>query len=99
VARGKSVIHLDISSNNLTQKGAKKVFKELTFNESLISLAIGSVDSVSKNKIGSGSAVRQLALYLQQSVFLQFLDLQSSQLLDSGLAILSEGLKANQTLI
>lgn len=58
VAKSRSIIHLDVSSNNLTQKGAKKVFKELGNSESLISLTAGSVDNVSKNKIGSGSAVR-----------------------------------------
>ena len=47
-----SIIHLDLTQNNITTKGSKKVFKSLASNISLISLRMGNIDNTSKNKVG-----------------------------------------------
>ena len=52
IAKSKTVVHLDISSNQITHKGAKKIFQTLLYNASLISLKLGSIDGINKNKIG-----------------------------------------------
>ena len=70
VTKSRSIIHLDVSSNNIGHKGAKRVFKALAENQSLISLAIGSVDNVQKNKIGNESALKHLVHLLINSRFL-----------------------------
>lgn len=94
IGRSRALIHLDLSSNQLTHKGAKKVFKALLYNPSLISLALGSVDNISKNKIGP-KGVKHLVNLLQNSKQLEFLDIRGSLLTDSGLISLCEGLKGN----
>ena len=47
-----SIIHLDLTQNNITTRGSKKVFKSLASNFSLISLRMGNIDNVSKNRVG-----------------------------------------------
>ena len=47
-----SIIHLDLQQNNITSKGAKKIFKGLISNNSVISLKVGNIDNIQKNKIG-----------------------------------------------
>jgi predicted RNase H-related nuclease YkuK (DUF458 family) len=58
VAKSHCIVHLDISSNNISSNGTKKVFKALSGNDSLIALAVGSVDNVQKNKIGIPSVMK-----------------------------------------
>jgi hypothetical protein len=53
VTPSKSLVHLDISSNQITSHGARSVFKALLINQSVNSLKIGTVDNVQKNKIGA----------------------------------------------
>lgn len=52
IAKSKSVVHLDLSSNCITHKGAKKIATCLLPNCSLISLKLGSIDGINKNKVG-----------------------------------------------
>jgi hypothetical protein len=69
VSRSKTLVHLDLSSNAITPKGAKKIFKMLLPNLSLISLKIGSIDSIQKNKVGH-KGIANLITLLQYSMFL-----------------------------
>lgn len=92
VARSKCIVHLDLSSNQITQKGAKKIFNTLIQNTSLISLKLGSIDGVHKNKVGH-KGITGLVNLLQYSKYLQFLDLRSNILSDSGILILCEALQ------
>lgn len=52
VKRSKSMIRLDLSSTELSHKGAKRIFKSLCKNESLTSLSLGCVEGVYRNRIG-----------------------------------------------
>lgn len=90
----KSIIHLDLSSNELTYKGAKKIFRSLLTNNSLISLRLGNYDGVHKNKIGY-RGVKHLNSFLMISEYLQFLDLRGNLICDQGVFEMCEGLKKN----
>ena len=98
VKNNQNIIHLDLTQNNITTRGTKKVFKALCSNFSLISLKIGNEENVSKNKVGS-KAVPKLNNLLKTSQVLSFLDLRSTNLTDSGLTLLADGLLANRTLL
>ena len=92
-----SIIHLDLAQNNISAKGAKKVFKGLANSESLISLNIGNFENVNKNKVGA-KAVPKLNQLISSSQVLSYLDLRSTNLTDSGLALLCDSLKGNTCL-
>ena len=53
VAKSKNIVHLDLSQNEITHKGAKKIFTYLLTNCSLVSLKLGSHENIHKNKIGA----------------------------------------------
>ena len=97
VARSKTLVHLDISSNQLSSQGAKKVFKALLVNQSVASLSVGTMDNVQKNKLGS-QGVKHLVPLLKDSQFLAILDIRGTVLTDSGLISLCEGLTNNKIL-
>ena len=73
------------------------MFKALAQNFSLISLKIGNVENVSKNRVGV-KAVPKLNKFLTASQVLSFLDLRSTNLTDAGLSQLCTGLVGNRTL-
>jgi Ran GTPase-activating protein (RanGAP) involved in mRNA processing and transport len=52
IKRSNSIYHLNLSSTGLTHKGAKRIFRALHKNESLVSLSLGCIDGVLKNRIG-----------------------------------------------
>jgi hypothetical protein len=52
VKRSKSLYHLDLSSTLFTYKGARRIFRSLRKNVSLISLLLGCVEGVNRNRIG-----------------------------------------------
>ena len=56
IGKSKNIIHLDVSSNQITHKGAKKLFKALLPNTALVSLKLGAGESLQKNKIGAKAA-------------------------------------------
>jgi Ran GTPase-activating protein (RanGAP) involved in mRNA processing and transport len=87
-------VHLDLSSNEITHKGAKKIFKSLLTNNSLISLKLGSIDGVHKNKIAA-KGMTNLVDLMQLNSFLQFLDLRSNVLCDNGIITLCDALFNN----
>jgi len=92
-----SIIHLDLTQNNISAKVAKKLFKALVNNITLISLRIGNIENVNKNRLGA-KAVPKLNELLQTSQILSFLDLRSTNLTDSGIALLCKGLVCCKTL-
>ena len=47
-----SVIHLDVSQNNITPPGFEHLFTALETNSTLVSLEIGNLDSFNINKLG-----------------------------------------------
>lgn len=52
IKRSKSLYHLNLSSTALTHKGGKRIFRALRKNESLVSLLLGCVDGVYRNRVG-----------------------------------------------
>ena len=73
------------------------MFKALASNFSIISLKIGNIENVNKNKVGV-KAVPKLNMFLKSSQILSFLDLRSTNLTDAGLIALCDGLIDNITL-
>ncbi len=53
IRNSSSIIKLDISANELEAKGGEIILKALEENESIVSLVIGSIDWMLKNKLGS----------------------------------------------
>ena len=53
VKKSEQIVYLNVSQNSLTPNGAKKIFKSLLKNCSVISLDIGNAENIQKNKIGS----------------------------------------------
>jgi len=98
IKRCSNVVHLDLSQNEITSKGVKKVFKSLMSNTSLISLSIGNHENIQKNKIGQ-KGIPKLSALLKTSQVLQFLDVRGTVLCDPGIIELCEGLKNNKTLL
>ena len=98
VKKSTEIVHLDLTQNNLSAKSAKRVFKSLMSNQSVISLRIGNTENDMKNKLGV-IAVPKLNSFLRQSQILTFLDLRSTNLTDAGIELLSEGLVDNKTIL
>jgi len=98
VAISKNIVHLDLSSNSITHKGARKIFQSLLYNDSLVSLKLGSTDGVHKNKVGH-KGIPDLVNLLKLSHFFQYLDLKGNVLSDTGIEILCSGLMNNKILL
>ena len=57
--RNYTVIHLDVSSNEICNDGMVSIFKGLQKNESIISLNVSTREGISRNRI-SGSGIVEL---------------------------------------
>lgn len=69
-----TVVHLDLSSNDIGPDGCAKLFHSLIDNNTLVSLNIGSRDGLNRNKLGM-LGIQQLGVFLKYSSTIQFLDL------------------------
>lgn len=72
-------------------RGAKNICKSLTGHPSLVSIKLGNTENVNRNRLGV-QAVPKLNELLSSSQVLQFLDVRSTNLTDTGLILLCEGL-------
>lgn len=52
LVHNRNIVHLDISSNNITPEGAHKFFNLLQKSSSIVSLDISSKDGLNRNKVG-----------------------------------------------
>ena len=92
VKRFHSIYHLNLSSANITHKGAKRIFRALHKNESLVSLSLGCIDGVNRNRIGV-EGVLEIAKLFEVNKTLSILDLSCNRILDEGFVLLVRALE------
>ena len=92
VKRSHSIYHLNLSSANITHKGAKRIFRALHKNESLVSLSLGCIDGVNRNRIGV-EGVLEIAKLFEVNKTLSILDLSCNRILDEGFVLLVRALE------
>ena len=93
-----SLVHLNISSNNLSHRGAKYIFNALSTNESLYCLNIGNSAKCIYKNIISPIGAKSLTKCLAINQVLVALNLKSTRLENEGIHYISEGLKFNSIL-
>ena len=95
VRNSKSIIELNLASNEIQNDGMIAIFQALQENESVISLNIATIEGVARNRI-SATGIQELKNMLKKNKFIEHLDLSSISLGNVGLEaicdILSGGL-------
>lgn len=94
--KNKNIIHLDISSNNITPEGAYDFFQLLP--SSLISVDISSKEGLNRNKV-SVFGCEPLEIVFRSNYPLQFLNLKGTAIGQSGFECILSGLQNNYTLV
>ena len=93
-----NIIHLDISSNNITPEGFTIFFQSLLSNQSLISLDISSKEGLNRNKLGKeGSAALQI--FLSNNKIIQILNLSATTMGEEGATHILNGIHSNKSLV
>jgi Ran GTPase-activating protein (RanGAP) involved in mRNA processing and transport len=93
-----SLVHLDLSSNELTAKGGAELFKSLTVNESIVSLDVSSHEGLHRNHLAT-KGVKWLTQVLKHNKILTILNLSGNSIKIEGLAYIAEGIAGNNTLL
>ena len=92
------IVHLDVSSNDISPEGSKKILKMIEKNESLISFDISSHEGLHRNRLcteGAESLQRLLAF----NKVLLYLNVSGTSLGPEGCLLMIKGLESNLTLI
>ena len=98
VGNSKTLVHLDLCSNEIKKEGADKFFNELQQNHSLTCLYIGNAKGLHRNFLG-GSALVGLGTLLEIHQQLTILDLQNAGIGDEGVAAITNGILKSKALI
>eukprot|EP00347_Sterkiella_histriomuscorum_P009618 403340520 len=94
-----SIMHLDLSQNEITHKGATDLFQCLSQNNSIVSLDIGSYDGQSRNRIGPKGLQKLHSILIMPNTMLSFLYLAGNYIGNQGVQILASGLENNERII
>jgi len=89
VRRSKSLIELNLASNEITNEGMTSIFDSLSDNQSITSVNLSTVDGVSRNRLTEG-AFPALKHFLKVNEFIEILDLSSVGLGNAGLETLCD---------
>lgn len=92
VKRSKALYHLNLSSTAIGSKGAKRIFRGLKHNESIVYLSLGCVDGVYRNRIGF-KGVLELQSMLQVNKVLAIIDLSHNRIMNEGFKVLIEAIQ------
>jgi Ran GTPase-activating protein (RanGAP) involved in mRNA processing and transport len=98
ISTNSGIIHVDISSNDLSGESLRAFFDLFISSDFLVSLDISTYNSLSRNRLNA-AASESLSLLLSNSKVLIFLELNDTNLGDSGLERLTLGLKMNKSLL
>ena len=90
----KSIIKLNISANEIYERGAVHLFEALESNESIVDFTIGSTNWMFKNKIGPNGVFPLWSLLMNNQV-LTFLNISGCSIADEGLDHVIQGLIYN----
>ncbi len=93
-----SIVHLDLSSNDLSHKSGEIVFRVLEDQCSIISLDISSKQGINRNRL-TDVGIQNLDRVLQKNKYLEILNLGGNSIKEKGLEIIIKGLESNTTLL
>ena len=85
IKRSRTVVHLNLASNDICNEGMVAIFKGLQKNESLVSLNVSTIEGIARNRI-SHSGIEELKKLLRKTKFLNILDASSIGVGNEGLA-------------
>jgi len=94
VHKSKSIVELNLASNEISNEGLIAIFHGLVGNESVVTLNISTIEGVARNRI-SQTGIMELRNLLKFNHFLENLDLSSIGLGNSGLEAICDALCAN----
>jgi len=97
LAENLNIIHLDLSSNDITHKGADIIFSTLLNQHSIISLDLSSKEGINRNRL-SHEGMRLLERVLKENMLLEYLYLSGNSVKNEGLKSILLGLAENKTL-
>lgn len=92
-----TIVHVDVSNNDITTDGFEKIGKILEYHPSIISFDGSSYEGLHRNRLNAEGAV-SLCTALKKNVILQFLSLSGISLGDS-IECLADGLSSNTSLV
>ena len=97
ISRTKSLIHLDVSSNEISSKGGRILFNSILYNESITCLYAGNMEGLHRNTFND-TGIQPLEAVLDYNQFLSFLNLGGTLIGNEGLRYVANGLENNKTL-
>jgi hypothetical protein len=89
VKYSKTLVALNVASNELTNEGLSSLFKALILNESLVDLNIATLDGVARNRM-SLNGVTLLKDLLATNRFLCILDISSTGIGNEGFSLICD---------
>lgn len=92
-----NIIHLDVSSNNISYQGANIIFNSLLNQHSIISLDLSSKEGINRNRL-SQEGVILLEKVLKYNSLLEYLYISGNSIKNEGLKYILTGLAENKTL-
>jgi len=92
-----TIVHLDLSSNDLTARSGEVVFKVLENQYSIVSLDISSKQGINRNRL-THEGIKNLDNVLKNNKYLQILNISGNSIKIDGLKIIISGLNNNSTL-
>ncbi len=92
-----NIIHLDLSSNDITHKGAEIIFRTLLNQHSIISLDLSSKEGINRNRLSS-EGVSLLEKVLKENLLLEYLYISGNSIKNDGLKSILIGMAENKTL-
>ena len=95
IRKSKSIIELNLASNEISNEGMIVIFQNLADNDSVISINLSTIDGVARNRI-SQTGIEELATYLRKNNFIEMLDLSSISLGNEGLEAICDTLSGAQ---
>ena len=98
IRNNRSVVHFDISNNELSSRGGEQIIRGLADNESITSITLGSMEALHRNRLGP-SCMLSMANMLKNNRVITFINLSSTSIRNEGVLNLSLGIIANPSIL